>query len=85
MQSANPPKWENKPPNIVIKLLKAVSPDKISSLKIRDFYKPYPSWDKMTEDQKIIYLTFSFFFLESKALFGSRENGPRARVIFHWK
>jgi len=50
MQSANPPEWENISLNVIIKRLKAISPDTISSLKMRDYYKLYPTWDKMTQD-----------------------------------
>jgi hypothetical protein len=52
MQSAHPSEWESISPNIIIKWLKAISPDTISSLKMRKFYKSYPTWDKMTQDQK---------------------------------
>ena len=51
-QSTSPPEWEDIPPDVVIKRLKAIPPDVTSSLRIRDFYKSYPSWEKMTQEQK---------------------------------
>lgn len=52
-QSTSPPEWEDIPPDVVIKRLKAIPPDVTSSLRIRDFYKSYPSWEKMTQEQKL--------------------------------
>ncbi len=47
MQSTNPPEWENISPNILMKCLKAILPDTISSLRIRDFYNSYPTLDAL--------------------------------------
>ncbi len=42
------PEWENIPPDVIIHCLKAITPDVLSSLGMREFYKSYPIWQKMT-------------------------------------
>jgi len=51
-QYSGPPEWEDINPDIIVKTCKAVSPETLKSIGVRDFYKSYPSWDKMTQDQK---------------------------------
>jgi hypothetical protein len=36
------------PPDVIIHCLKAITPDVLSSLGMREFYKSYPIWQKMT-------------------------------------
>jgi hypothetical protein len=51
-QSSGPPEWENIPPDAVIKQLKSLSPEILYSSRLREFYKSYPIWAKMTPEQK---------------------------------
>jgi hypothetical protein len=50
--NAGPPEWDALSPDVVIKCCKAVSAETLRSNGVRDFYKSYPSWAKMTQDQK---------------------------------
>jgi hypothetical protein len=52
VQSTNPPEWEDIPPDAVIKRLKAIPQEVLFSLRVREFYKSYPIWDKMSPEQK---------------------------------
>jgi hypothetical protein len=49
---AGPPEWEALSPDVMIKCCKTVPSDSLWVNGIRDFYKSYPSWAKMTHDQK---------------------------------
>jgi len=51
-QVSGPPEWENISPDIILKRCKALSPESTRNAGVRDYYKSYPSWDKMTADQK---------------------------------
>jgi hypothetical protein len=37
---------------VIIRCLKAITPDVLSSLGMGEFYKSYPIWQKMTIDQR---------------------------------
>jgi hypothetical protein len=52
VQSTNPPEWEDIPPDAVIKRLKAIPQEVLFSPRVREFYKSYPIWDKMSPEQK---------------------------------
>jgi hypothetical protein len=47
-----PPEWEGLNPDIVLKCLKAVKTDSLRVHGLRDFFKSYSSWVKMTPEQR---------------------------------
>jgi hypothetical protein len=50
--NGGPPKWEDIPPDFIIKRCKLVPYDVMKSFGCQDFYKSYTSGGKMTQDQK---------------------------------
>jgi hypothetical protein len=46
------PEWDGSSPDTVVKCLKALNKDQLKELGIREFYKSYGSWDKMTMEQR---------------------------------
>jgi hypothetical protein len=51
-KSTSPPEWGDLPPAAVIKQLKQLTPEVLYSCRLREFYKSYPSWERMTPEQK---------------------------------
>jgi hypothetical protein len=51
-QSSLPPEWGNVNPDALLKCFKTVKGDALQLLGIREFYKSYSSWEKMTHDQR---------------------------------
>jgi hypothetical protein len=44
--------WDGCTQDAIIKHLKAIDPDQLKDLGIREFFKSYLSWEKLTNDQK---------------------------------
>ena len=53
------PEWDGCLPDVIIKRLKALDKEELQPLGIKEFYKSYGSWEKMTMDQR--NKTVSFF------------------------
>jgi hypothetical protein len=46
------PEWDGIMPDQIIKWLKVLDKEELQKLGIREFYKSYNSWEKMTQDQQ---------------------------------
>ncbi len=47
-----PPEWEDISPDVMIRCLRAIPSRALVDIGMKDFYKSYPSWSKMTADQR---------------------------------
>lgn len=47
-----PPEWDNIPPDMVIRSMKALKPEILQGAGLRDYFKSYPSWEKMKPEQR---------------------------------
>jgi len=81
----SPPEWDGLSPDIVLKCCKTAPPEVLRASGVHDFYKSYPSWVKMSQDQKnkslawfrslpeetqgILFFTVSFFLLIDATFF----------------
>jgi len=46
------PEWDGCSPTAIIRCLKAIDKEELKSLGLREFYKSYSSWEKLTSDQR---------------------------------
>jgi hypothetical protein len=61
------PEWDRFNPDSVVKHLKALDKDQLKELGIREFYKPYGSWDKMTiEHRNKVVSSFVLYWAKFK-------------------
>ena len=51
-QSTVPPEWDGINPDVCMKCFKAIKNDILQPLGLREFYKSYSSWEKMSYDQR---------------------------------
>jgi hypothetical protein len=70
--NVGPPEWGNINPDVIIKRCKTIPVDTLRSYGVGDFYKSYPCWDKMTQEQKN----------KSLAWFRSLPDGVQGIFIF---
>ncbi len=56
--------WDGSNPDAIVKRLKAFDKDQLKNLGIREFYKSYGSWDKMTIEQKNKVVSYFCALLE---------------------
>jgi len=52
LEPCNIPEWDGCTQDAIIKRLKAINPDQLKDLGIREFFKSYSLWEKLTNDQK---------------------------------
>jgi hypothetical protein len=48
----SPPEWDGLSPDVVLKCCKTVPTEVLRASGVHDFYKSYPSWVKMSKEQK---------------------------------
>ncbi len=70
--NVGPPEWGNINPDVILKHCRAIPVVTVKSYGVREFFKSYPCWDKMTQDQKN----------KSLAWFRSLPDGVQGIVIF---
>ena len=70
--NVGPPEWGNINPDVILKRCRAIPVITKKAYGVREFYKSYPCWDKMTQDQKN----------KSLAWFRSLPDGVQGIVIF---
>jgi len=47
-----PPEWDDILPDVMIRCLRAIPSHALIDVGMKDFYKSYPTWNKMTADQR---------------------------------
>jgi hypothetical protein len=47
-----PPEWDDILPDVMIRCLRAIPSRALIDVGMKDFYKSYPTWNKMTADQR---------------------------------
>jgi len=47
-----PPEWEDLAPDVVIRCIKKIPAQELATIGMREYYKSYPVWQRMTVDQR---------------------------------